>query len=422
MSQATVAVIVFLLVYALIVSDKIHRTIAALAGAAAVIALGVLDQEQAIRAIDFNTIGLLTGMMIIVNITRRTGLFEYISIKAVKWAKGSPWMILVSLSTVTAIASAFLDNVTTVLLLAPITINVALELRVNPVPFLLAEIFASNIGGTATLIGDPPNIMIGSATGLTFTQFILNLTPVIIVIFVATIAALWFIFGRKMRADRDAMEKVMQLDESQSIKDPVLLRKSLLVLGLVILGFFLHARLGFETASVAMMGAALLLLIGRIKVESILNEVEWTTLFFFIGLFVVVGGLNVTGVLQWLANEMMRITGGDPFITAMAILWISAIASAFVDNIPFVATMIPIIAALEQAGGSVEAYWWALSLGACLGGNGTLIGASANVVVAGLAEQRGFRISFNKYLVYGMPLMLLSIVIAAGYVYLRYLA
>lgn len=421
MSQASIAVAVFLLVYALIVSDKIHRTVAALAGAAAVIAFGVLDQEQAVRAIDFNTIGLLTGMMIIVAVTRRTGLFEYISIKAVKWAKASPWMILVSLSTVTAIASAFLDNVTTVLLLAPITINVALELKMNPIPFLLSEIFASNIGGTATLIGDPPNIMIGSATGLSFTEFIVNLTPVVVVIFVATIIALWFIFGRGMHAEREAMEKVMALDETESIKDKVLLRKSLIVLGLVILGFFLHARLGFETASVAMIGAALLLLISGVKVEGVLHEVEWTTLFFFIGLFIVVGGLEATGVLEWLANEAMRITGGDPFITAMAILWIAAIASAFVDNIPFVATMIPIIAALEQAGGNIEAYWWALSLGACLGGNGTLIGASANVVVAGLAEHRGHRISFNQYLVYGFPLMLLSIIISAVYIYFRYL-
>jgi Na+/H+ antiporter NhaD/arsenite permease-like protein len=398
------AVAVFLVTYALIISEKIHRSVVALTGAMIVIFFGVIHQEEAIRAIDFNTIGLLVGMMIIVGITRRTGVFEYLAIKAAKLAKGDPWHILLFLSIITMVFSAFLDNVTTVLLIVPVTFSLTASLNLNPVPFLISQILASNIGGTATLIGDPPNIMIGSATGLGFMDFIINLTIPIVIIFIVTMFILKFIYRQQLITDDSLKANIMTLAEGDLIRDSALLRKSLLVLLLTILGFILHQFLHLESATIALSGAALLLLITREEPEDILLAVEWPTIFFFIGLFILVGALEHVGILEFIAQKSVEITGGALTQTAMLILWLSAVASAFLDNIPFVATL-----------------WWSLALGACLGGNGTLIGASANVIVAGLAEKNGTVISFAGFLKIAFPLMILSIVISSIYIYFRYL-
>lgn len=423
MSYVILAVAIFLLVYALIVTEKVHRTVAALLGASLLLATRVISQDQALRAIDFNTLGLLAGMMIVVAIARRTGVFEYVAIYAVRWSRGNPWLLLVSLSVVTAVISAFLDNVTTVLLVAPLTIDAALSLRLDPRMFLLAEVFASNVGGTATLIGDPPNIMIGSAVGLTFNDFIINDTPAIILAFIAMLIVFRLIFRVELAAAGQAgvVANLAEMDPAKAIRDPVLLRKSLVVIGLVLLGFFTHGLTGLETASIAMIGASLLLFVGRVRVEEVLDEIEWPTLFFFLGLFIVVGALKYTGVLAAVASVIGQVTAGHPLGATMVILWVSAILSAFIDNIPFVATMIPIIGDLQHAGGVPgDVLWWALSLGACLGGNGTLIGASANVVVAGMAGERGFNIDFKGFLRAGMPVMLATVLVSAIYLYVRY--
>ncbi|MTV49564.1 hypothetical protein GJ688_11310 [Heliobacillus mobilis] len=421
-TQVIVAVAIFLLTYAFIISEKIHRMVVAMLGAVVFLLLGIMSQEDAIHAIDFNTLGLLIGMMIIVGITRRTGVFEFIAVKAAKVAKGDPLRILVLLSLITAFASAFLDNVTTVLLVVPVTFSIAQEMDVNPMPFLISEILASNIGGTATLIGDPPNIMIGSATGLSFNDFILNLTLPIVIILIVTVMILRRLYRDDLVADEERKARVMAFDEREQIKDWALLKKSLLVLALTILGFILHGLLNLESATIALAGAILLLAITREEPEDILLHVEWPTIFFFVGLFVLVGGLEHLGVIRWIAQEGLKLTGGLLGPTAMFVLWISAIASAFVDNIPFVATMIPMIKAMgEMSGMDLNPLWWSLALGACLGGNGTLIGASANVIVAGLAEKNGFPISFMGFMKVAFPLMLVSIVISTIYVGVRYL-
>ncbi|MBC9784534.1 ArsB/NhaD family transporter [Heliobacterium chlorum] len=421
-TQVIVAVIIFLLTYGFIISEKMHRMVVAMLGAVVFLLVGILSQEDAIHAIDFNTLGLLIGMMIIVGITRRTGVFEFIAVKAVKVAKGEPLRILVLLSTVTAVASAFLDNVTTVLLVVPVTFSIAQEMDVNPMPFLISEILASNIGGTATLIGDPPNIMIGSSTGLSFNDFILNLTLPIVIIFIANMVILRFLYRNDLVTTEERKARVVAFDEREQIKDWALLKKSLFVLALTILGFILHGLFGLESATIALAGAILLLAITREEPEDILLHVEWPTIFFFVGLFVLVGGLEHLGIICWIAQEGLKLTGGLLGPTAMFVLWISAIASAFVDNIPFVATMIPMIKAMgEMSGMNLNPLWWSLALGACLGGNGTLIGASANVIVAGLAEKNGFPISFMGFMKVAFPLMLISIVISTVYVGVRYL-
>ncbi|UWG98952.1 ArsB/NhaD family transporter [Dehalobacter sp. DCM] len=422
-TQVIVAAVIFLTTYAFIISEKIHRTVVALVGSAFVILVGILNQEEAIEAIDFNTIGLLIGMMIIVGITRRTGVFEFLALKAAKLAKGDPWLIMLFLAVLTAIASAFLDNVTTVMLMVPVTFSITEKLSINPIPFLLTQVIASNIGGTATLIGDPPNIMIGSATGLTFVDFILNLGGVIVIIFIATMVALKLIYRKSFHVDDDKKVKIMSLDESQAIKDHFLLRKCLGVLAVTICGFMLHGMLHLESATIALAGASVLLLITREEPEDILLSVEWPTIFFFAGLFVLVGALEHVGIIEWIAKKALDATGGSLPLTTMSVLWLSAIASAFIDNIPFVATMIPLIQKIGEMGGieNLRPLWWALSLGACLGGNGTLIGASANVIVAGLAEKQGFSITFKMFFKLGFPLMLLSVVIASAYVYFVYL-
>lgn len=418
------AVGVFLVTYMLIVSGWVHRTVAAFAGATLLVLAGILSPEKAVHAIDWNTIGLLVGMMIIVGVTQETGIFRFLAVKAVKATRGEPLAILASLSAVTAVLSAFLDNVTTVLLIVPVTFTIAKKLELNPLPFLVAEILASNIGGTATLIGDPPNIMIGSAADLGFMDFVINLTPVVLLVYLVTILILALIYRRQLRVAPAVRQRVFELDARAELRDLPLLRKCLFVLGVVVLGFFLHQYLHLESSVVALSGAALLLLVTRSEPEHAFRAIEWPVVFFFAGLFVVVGALVEVGVIEGLAKFALRVTEGALIPTGIFIMWFSALASAFVDNIPFVATMIPLIKDLGRLGHisacDLNFLWWCLALGACLGGNGTIIGASANVVVAGMAERRGLRLTFTDFLRIAFPLMLLSIALCTVYMFLWY--
>jgi Na+/H+ antiporter NhaD/arsenite permease-like protein len=423
-NEAIIAIAIFLLTYGLIISEKIHRTIIAMIGGILMILFKIVSQETALHHIDFNTIGLLIGMMIMVSITGETGVFKYIAIWAAKKVKGRPLAILLVLSLITAIGSAFLDNVTTVLLMVPVTFSITRQLGISPIPFLISEILMSNIGGTATMIGDPPNIMIGSAVPtLTFMDFITNLAPIILIIIVVTILMLMFIYRKDFKTSDETRTRIMNLNEKEEITDKKLMIKSLSIMGLTIIGFFFHQIVKVDSATIALAGAfVLLLLSGESYLEGALSKVEWTTIFFFIGLFVLVSGLVETGVIAKIASYAIQLTGGNMTSSSFLILWLSAIASAFIDNIPFVATMIPLIQQMGELGiHHLEPLWWALSLGACLGGNGTLIGASANLVVAGLAGKEGYKISFVKYLFIGFPIMLITILISMGYIYLRYL-
>jgi len=423
-TEMIVSSIIFIVVYIFIVSEKIDRVVVALGGGIIMVLAGFITQEHAFKeSIDFNTLGLLISMMVIVMITARTGVFEYLAIKVVKLAKGSPGKVLVYMSLITAAASAFLDNVTTILLILPISLDVTRELKIKPVPFIIAQIFASNIGGTATLIGDPPNIMIGAQAGLTFMDFIKNDAPVIVPILAFTTFAFWFVYRKHLHTNPENRKKVMLLDEKSAIKDKVLLIKSLTVLGLTILGFIFHGKLEFESSTVAITGAVILLLISRVHPEAVFKEVEWKTIFFFAGLFMLVGGIEQAGVLKFIADGIVDATGGDLMLLGISILWVSAIVSAFVDNIPFTATMIPLIKEVGAAatGISIWPLWWALSLGACLGGNGTIIGASANVVASGMAEERGHKITFGEYFKTSFPIMLITIIISTVYLLVFYL-
>ncbi|MCL6610249.1 MAG: ArsB/NhaD family transporter [Peptococcaceae bacterium] len=415
--QVWLATSVFLISYAIIVSEKIHRTTVALVGAAVMVLTGILSVGGAVKAIDFNTIGLLVGMMVIVGITRQTGVFEYLAIKSAKQSNGQPLKIMTALALVTAVLSALLDNVTTVLLIVPVTFAIAKKLEVSPIPFLIVEIIASNIGGTATLIGDPPNIMIGSATGLGFLDFVINLTPVVAVVYVLTVFILVVVYRKQLVTTPELQKNIMNLNEQDEIKDPVLLKKSLFVLFLTIAGFALHQFVHLESSVIALSGASLLLLLSRQDPGHALHAVEWPVIFFFAGLFIIVGALEHVGVIEALAGYSLEVTGGDVASTGLLILWIAAVASSFVDNIPFVATMIPLIQDMGRIGNleNINFLWWSLSLGACLGGNGTIIGASANVVVIGMAEKRGTSISFLGFMKIAFPLMLMSIVICTGY-------
>ncbi len=418
------AVGLFALVLALIAAELINRTVAALLGAAVVVSFGVVEQtEAATEFIDWNTIGLLAGMMVIVAILYKTGVFEYLAIKSAQWGKARPGRILILLSVVTAVLSAFLDNVTTVILMVPVTFLIADALDVSPMPFLLAQVMASNIGGAATLIGDPPNILIGSAADLSFADFVLNLAPVVVLTLPFVLLYFYLVFRRELQTGKDAGETIGRMDARGAIRDAVLLRKSLIVLGVVILGFFLHGVLHLEAATIALFGAAALMLYARSDVEEVLRDVEWPTLLFFVGLFVLVGGLEVTGFVGRIA-ELLTGFAESQALTAVLIIWGSAFASGIIDNIPFTATMIPVIQQLAEAEGLSEAearpLWWALALGADFGGNATLIGASANVVVAGMSERAGRRISFLKFLAYGVPVTLISLAVATPYVLLRY--
>ena len=416
--------IVFLATYALIVTEKIPRAVAAAAGASVLVLFGVLSQETAIHHIDWNTLGLLIGMMIIVDLTKRSGVFGFLAIWVAKNVKADPVKLMLALSALTAVLSAFLDNVTTVLLVVPVTLAITDTLKLNPIPLLLTQIMASNIGGTATLIGDPPNIMIAGPAGLSFGDFLINLAPAAIIILFVTLYFFYLIYRKQLHTTEEAKADLMQQNEWEEIKDWRLLKRSLFVLALTILGFALHSIIHVETAAIALSGAMLLMILAHEEPEEVFLAIEWPTIFFFAGLFVLVGGLVEVGILDRLAQISLDLTGGNLMTMALLILWLSAISSAFVDNIPFVATMIPLIQKVAAMGGlgpeAVEPLWWALALGACLGGNGTIVGASANVIVAGIAEKNGYRISYMQYLKNGFPLMILSIIISTGYILLRY--
>ena len=414
------AIAVFILVMAVIISEKIHRAAVALAGGILLILAGIISFDQGIESIDFGTMGVLLGMMLFVAVVKESGLFEYMAIKAAKLAGGDPWRIMVAFMIVTAVFSAFLDNVTTVLLVGPMTITICRMIRTDPVPFLLAEIMASNIGGTATLIGDPPNIMIGTAANLSFLDFIIYDTPVIILVMAVMIVMFRFLYKKQLTVDPADREEILKLNENNFIKDKKLFQKSIVMFILVVAAFMLHGLLGLESSEVALAAGILMVIIGNTSVEEAIHNVEWPTLLFFIGLFVVVGALRVTGVIDVMAKGIVTVTNGNPILTMLLILWASALLSAILDNIPFVATMIPLILTMEASGVDVAPLWWALSLGACLGGNGTLIGASANVVLSGISGKHGHPITFMAFLKIGMPVMLISVVLATGYLLLRF--
>ena len=419
-STQIIAIVIFLVTMAAIMTEKLHRTVAAVAGALLLILTGVLSVESGFSYVDLNTLGVLIGMMLFVAVVKNSGIFEYIAIKAAKIAKGRPWPLMVLFALITAVLSAFLDNVTTVLLIGPMTLAITSMLRINPIPFFMTQIMASNIGGTATLIGDPPNIMIGSAAGLSFTDFITTTGVAVLFVLAATIVCFYFIYGRKLHVEPEAMDSILQLDENKAIKDRSLLIKSVVMILLVVFGFVFHSQLHLESCTIALTAAAVMLLIGRQDVEEIVAGVEWTTILFFTGLFIVVGGLQETGVIQILANGLMDLTEGHMTLTILLILWVSAIVSSFLDNIPFVATLIPLILTMQSSGVDVTPLWWAVSLGACLGGNGTLIGASANVVLSGISNRHGFPITFASYFKVGFPLMLVSVAISTVFLLLRF--
>ena len=415
-----IAIAVFLVVIVLIMTEKVHRTSAALAGAVVLLLTNVLTVDKAVGYIDFNTIGVLVGMMLFVAVIKNSGVFEYIAIRAAKMAKGDPWKIMVAFILKTAFLSAFLDNVTTVLLVGPMTITIARMLNINPVPFLITQIFAANIGGTATLIGDPPNIMIGSATGLGFLDFVANTGIVAVVSIVVIIIIMRFLYKTKLVADAEAISAVSHLDENKAIEDQALLIKSLIMICLVVIGFIFHSQIGIESSTVALSAAAIIMVIGRQNIDYAIGEVEWPTILFFVALFIVVGGLDETGVIGQLANLVLSTTEGHPVVTMMVLLWASALLSSVLDNIPFVATLIPLVIALGEGGMDVEPLWWAISLGACLGGNGTLIGASANVVLSGVSGKHGYPITFKTYTKIGFPIMIVTIVISTVFLLLKY--
>lgn len=434
---------IFVFTFALIISEKVHKTKLALAAASVTIVLGILTQVEAFHSphlgVDYNVIFLLIAMMLIVNILGKSGAFEWMALRLAKQAQGRPYAIMLFFVVATATLSAFLDNVTTVLLFAPVTLMICAKLELDPVPYLIMEAIASNIGGTATLIGDPPNLIIASRAQLTFMDFIVHLTPIVVILVIAQVIVTRFLFGG-LKVSEEKRLQVMAMDDSGLIKDKPLLKKAGAVLALTIVGFVLHNLLHLEPATIALTGAAVLLLISRLEPHEVFAEVEWPTIFFFIGLFIVIGGIVKVGLVADLSRQLIALT--DPtadsmFVTSMAILWFSGILSAFVDNIPYVATMAPLVAEMAgqvlQDGASGAAVttatlhhpvlmpvWWSLALGACLGGNGTAIGASANVVVIGLAERAGQRVSFLRFMAYGAPIMLLTLALSTVYVWLRY--
>ena len=415
-----VAVAVFVVVMITIMTEKLHRSLAAITGAMIVLALHVMPFDAAMEHIDFNTLGVLLGMMLFVSVVKLSGVFEFLAIKCARLAKGDPWKIMLLFVLLTAVLSAFLDNVTTVLLIGPMTLTVCKLLDVNPIPFFMTEILASNIGGTATLIGDPPNIMIGSAAGYSFFDFILYDAPAVAIILVAILGVFYALYGRKMNVDDEHKARIMELDEHAQIKNRRLLKQSVVMTALVVVGFMAHGALGLESCIIALGAAGIIMLISGESIEEALSNVEWPTLSYFAGLFVIVGALAETGVIGMLANGLIDATGGNVFITMLVLLIGSAVISSFLDNIPFVATMIPILLAMESTGMDVTPLWWAVSLGACLGGNGTLIGASANVVLSDISKKHGYEITFAKFFKTGFPIMLLTILIAGVYLVVRF--
>jgi Na+/H+ antiporter NhaD/arsenite permease-like protein len=419
--EVVLAGVIFVVTYALIATDRVDKTIAALLGGSLVVILGLVSQEDAFGAIDLNVILLLTGMMIMAGILRRTGFFGWLAIRSVKVAGGDPYRLLMVLSVVCAFLSAFLDNVTTVVLLAPVTLYIASVLRVSPLPFLISLILASNIGGTATLIGDPPNILIGSAADLGFEDFLINMAPVAVVIFVVFLGMTRLFFARDFAVHAEVRDAVLALDESEMLTDRRLLTISLAVLAATMVGFTLARPLGLEAGTIALFGAAVLTLAARLDAKTVLEEVEWSTLFFFVGLFMLVEAIVHVGIVGAVADALIEVTDGDATVTTIGLIWLSGIASAIIDNIPYTATMIPVVQELGASGMPIEPLWWSLALGACLGGNATIVGASANVVVANLAGRAGEPITFAAFMRYGVPVTAMSLSIATVYVYLRYL-
>ncbi len=420
--EIALAGIIFLVTYAAIATERVDKTVAALFGGSLVVVLGIVGSEEAFGAIDLNVIFLLAGMMILAGILRRTGFFQWVAIRSVKVAKGEPFRLLLVLSLVTGVLSAFLDNVTTVVLIAPVTLYIANVLRVSPLPYLISEILASNILGSSTLIGDPPNILIGSAAGLGFDEFLFNMAPAAFIVFIAFLfMARWF-FARDLSVEPEVRDAVLALDEREVLTEPRLLRISLAVIALTMVGFLFAKPLGLEVGAIALLGAAALMLLTRTKAETALEEVEWATLFFFVGLFMLVESIVHVGIVGAVADGLIELTGGDATITTLGLVWLSGIASAIIDNIPYTATMIPVVEQLGEAGIPIKPLWWALALGADLGGNATIVGASANVVVANLAARAGHPIHFGTFLKYGATVTVVSLAITTVYVYVRYLA
>ena len=415
-----IAIVVFVVVIGLIISEKVNSAAAALAGAMALVVTGVMSAHRALSYIDFNTIGLLVGMMVLVAIIRQSGLFEYVAIKAAKMVHGDPWKIMIAFILLTAILSGTLDNVTTVLLVGPMTIAIAKMLEINPVPFLMTQILASNAGGTATLIGDPPNIMIGSAANLSFVDFLKNTGIAVVLVIVFMIVMMRFVYKKEIEVEGLDTSKIMNLDPDKAITDKPLLIKGVVVIVLVILGFIFHDQIGMETSVIALTAAAVMLIIGGVNVDNAIQDVEWTTIAFFMALFVVVGGLTETGVIKQVAAVIIERTAGHPVMMMLILLWASALLSSFLNNIPFIATLIPLVLALKADGMDAEPLWWAISLGACLGGNGTMIGASANVVLSDISTKHGYPITFKSYLRVGMPFMLGSVFISMVFLLVKY--
>ncbi len=416
------ACVIFIITFGLIITEKIDRVVVSILGATIMVAFGVLSQDDAIGYMDFNTIGLLIGMMLMINVIKESGVFEALAIYFAQLAKGDPWRILLLLGIFTAVTSAFLNNVTIILLVVPITLFLTEILEVPAMPYLLAEVMLSNVGGTATLIGDPPNTLIGNAADISFNEFFINIAPVVVVILVVFLIMFKVLYGKKLVTTEDKKAKLMELDPKQSISDMTLLIKGMVVLFLTIVGFVFYDALGLELATIALLGSTFLMAISKADIHKAIAEVEWPTILFFLGLFVLVGGLEQVGAIDIMADAMIEFTNGNVFVTTMVILWGAAILSAFLDNIPLVATMIPLILAIETQTGTTEmAYWWALSLGACLGGNGSLVGATPNVVVAGIMEKRGMKITFMEFLKVGFPFMIVSVIISTIYLAVFYL-
>jgi Na+/H+ antiporter NhaD/arsenite permease-like protein len=420
--EVAVGIAIFVVTYALIASERVDKTLAALAGGLAMVLVGVLDQDGAFAGIDLNVIFLLAGMMVLAGIVRRTGVFGWMAVRAARLATADPYRVLVVMTLVTGFASAFLDNVTTVVLIGPVTLFLAAGLGMNPVPLIISEILASNIGGAATLIGDPPNILIGSAAGLDFNAFVIHMAPLMVLLLVLYLIAARWIFRSLLTIDEERSRTLLALDEREMIADPPLLRRSLIVLGATLIGFVLHGPLGYEPATIALTGAVVLMLVTRQDPRDVLREVEWPTLFFFIGLFMLVAGIIQIGVIEAAARLVADLTGGALAGTTMLVLWVSGAASAVIDNIPYAATMTPLVSQLSAGHGEEgNVLWWALAIGTDLGGNATIIGASANVVLAALADREGHRITFGTYLRYGLPVTFGCLAVSTLYLWLRYL-
>ena len=420
--DAWIAGAIFLVAYVVIATERFDRTLIALLGGLVVVGLGVIDQHEAFAAIDLNVIFLLVGMMIIASALSRTGFFEWVAVRSVVLSRGQPLVLLVILSVVTAVLSAFLDNVTTVVLTTPITLSISRRLGISPMPYLVASILASNIGGTATLIGDPPNILIGSAAGLSFGDFLVHLAPITLVVFAAYLGIVTFMFRGHLQVPTEQREAALEATEPVAIHDRRLLARVLIVAALTLVGFLLHSLLGLEAATVALLGATVVMLVGRLDPHEMLRSVEWSTLMFFVGLFVLVEAVVHVGIIGAIADVLVQATGGDAGLASIGLLWFSALASAIVDNIPYTASAIPIVDQLVQSGLPAQPLWWSLALGACLGGNLTIIGASANIVVANQAAREGYPIRFLEFLRYGAVVTLASLAISTVYVWLRYLS